>query len=241
MHLYEYPPLIPGILIKRYKRFLADVELETGEQITAHCANPGKMLGLSDPGIEVMVSRSDNPKRKLPYTLEIVRPQDNPRIWVGVNTNLPNRVIKVALKYRKFPELGDYTNIRPEVTYGQKLNSRVDFCLTAADGRAIYLEVKNVTWAVNRMALFPDAVTTRGQKHLQELAALAENNQARAVALYFINRSDCDSFAPGDAADAKYGELLRWAMTKGLEVLACRFQVCPTGIDYLGLAPIKLD
>ncbi len=241
MHLYQYPPLIPGILIKRYKRFLADVELETGEQVTAHCANPGKMLGLSDPGIEVMVSRSDNPKRKLPYTLEIVRPQDNPRIWVGVNTNLPNRVILVALKYRKLPELGDYTNIRPEVTYGQNLNSRVDFCLTGADGRVIYLEVKNVTWAVNRMALFPDAVTTRGQKHLQELAALAENNQARAIALYFINRSDCDGFAPGDAADAKYGELFRVAMNKGVEVLACRFQVSPTGIDYLGLVPIKMD
>ena len=211
MHLYEYPPLIPGILIKRYKRFLADIELETGEQVTAHCANPGKMLGLSDPGIAVMVSRSDKPNRKLPYSLEIVHPQDNPRIWVGVNTHLPNQVIKIALEQRIFPELGDYTTIRPEVAYGQKLNSRVDFCLTGADGRVIYLEVKNVTWAVNRMALFPDAVTTRGQKHLQELAALAENHQARAVALYFINRSDCDYFAPGDAADAKYGELLRGA------------------------------
>ena len=241
MHLYQYPALLPGILIKRYKRFLADIELETGEQITAHCANPGKMRGLSDPGIAVMVSRSDNPKRKLAYSLEIVRPQDNPEVWVGVNTNLPNQVIKIALEQRIFRELGDYTTIRPEVTYGQNRNSRVDFCLTGADGSVIYLEVKNVTWALGGMALFPDAVTTRGQKHLQELAALVENNQARAVALYFINRSDCDSFAPGDAADAKYGELFRVAMNKGLEVLACRFQVCPTGIDYLGLAPIKLD
>lgn len=235
--LYRYPTLYPGILVKRYKRFFADIELASGEVITAHCPNTGPMTGVSTIGSRVMVSYSDNPKRKLPYTWEMIEVNDNEPTWVGINTALPNRVIKLALEKFLFPELGSYQQIRMEVPYGKENNSRVDFLLTG-DGsdRPIYLEVKNTTWAQGRVALFPDTVTTRGQKHLRELTALLP--QARAVMLYFINRGDCSQFAPGDSTDRVYGQLLRDAIAKGLEVLPCWFEVTPVGICYLGLAEL---
>jgi sugar fermentation stimulation protein A len=238
--VYTYPPLFPGTLLKRYKRFLADIKLDNGEEITVHCANPGKMLGLSTPGSRVMVSLSSNAKRKLPYSLELVAPEDNPDTWVGVNTSLPNQVIKLALAARLFPGLGDYQIIKPEVVYGRDRKSRVDFFLTGSEETTpIYLEVKNVTWAQGQTALFPDAVTTRGQKHLLELVDVMETHAARAVALFFISRSDCETFAPGDAADPIYGKLLRAAIAKGLEILPCRFELTPEGVRYLGLAQVE--
>jgi sugar fermentation stimulation protein A len=154
---------------------------------------------------------------------------------VGVNTNLPNRVMRHALEQRIFTELGDYSTVRPEVAYGQE-KSRVDFLLEGG-AKPIYVEVKNTTWNDGALALFPDTVTTRGQKHIREMALLLP--QARSVMLYFINRGDCDRFAPGDDRDPKYGELLRSAMAQGLEVLPCRFQVDPIGIHYLGLADLS--
>ena len=234
--VYQYPPLKSGTLLKRYKRFLADIELDSGEIITAHCPNTGPMTGVCIPGKPVQVSQSDNPKRKLPYTWELIQLDDNQPTWVGVNTNLPNRVIKLALEKEIFPELvGHYQNIRTEVPYGKEKKSRVDFVLTGDDSQPpIYLEVKNTTWAQGDLALFPDTVTTRGQKHLRELMALVP--ECRAIMLYFINRGDCVSFAPGDAADPKYGELLREAVDKGVEVFPCRFEVTPEGISYLGFA-----
>ena len=234
--VYQYPPLKSGTLLKRYKRFLADIELDSGEIITAHCPNTGPMTGVCIPGKPVQVSQSDNPKRKLPYTWELIQLDDNQPTWVGVNTNLPNRVIKLALEKQIFPQLvGHYQNIRTEVPYGKEKKSRVDFVLTGDDSQPpIYLEVKNTTWAQGNLALFPDTVTTRGQKHLRELMALVP--ECRAIMLYFINRGDCVSFAPGDAADPKYGELLREAVDKGVEVFPCRFEVTPEGISYLGFA-----
>ena len=234
--VYQYPPLKSGTLLKRYKRFLADIELDSGEIITAHCPNTGPMTGVCIPGKPVQVSQSDNPKRKLPYTWELIQLDDNQPTWVGVNTNLPNRVIKLALEKEIFPELvGHYQNIRTEVPYGKEKKSRVDFVLTGDDSQPpIYLEVKNTTWAQGDLALFPDTVTTRGQKHLRELMALVP--ECRAIMLYFINRGDCVSFASGDAADPKYGELLREAVDKGVEVFPCRFEVTPEGISYLGFA-----
>ena len=234
--IYQYPPLKSGTLLKRYKRFLADIELDSGEIITAHCPNTGPMTGVCIPGKPVQVSQSDNPKRKLPYTWELIQLDDNQPTWVGVNTNLPNRVIKLALEKEIFPELvGHYQNIRTEVPYGKEKKSRVDFVLTGDDSQPpIYLEVKNTTWAQGDLALFPDTVTTRGQKHLRELMALVP--ECRAIMLYFINRGDCVSCASGDAADPKYGELLREAVDKGVEVFPCRFEVTPEGISYLGFA-----
>lgn len=236
---YRYPPLTPGILIKRYKRFFADIELGTGEVVTAHCPNTGPMTGICTPGSLVQVSHSDNPSRKLAYTWEMIQVSDNEPTWVGVNTALPNRVVKLALEKFLFPELGSYSQIRFEVPYGQDKKSRVDFLLNGSDLECpIYIEVKSTTWACERLALFPDTETTRGQKHLRELMALIP--QARAVMLYFINRGDCTHFAPGDSRDPVYGKLLRDAIALGLEVLPCRFEITPTGIRYLGLSELKI-
>ncbi|NJN48979.1 MAG: DNA/RNA nuclease SfsA, partial [Alkalinema sp. RL_2_19] len=186
-------------------------------------------------GNRVQVSRSDNPKRKLPYTWELIQLNDNDQpVWVGVNTSLPNRVIRNALEQRIFTELTDYQEVRREVPYGQE-KSRVDFLLEGAE-KDIYVEVKNTTWTDGRLALFPDTVTTRGQKHIREMISLLPEH--RAVMLYFINRSDCDRFAPGDERDPKYGELLREARQKGMEVLPYRFGIDPKGIQYLGLADL---
>lgn len=234
--VYQYPTLYPGTLIRRYKRFFADIELANGEVITAHCPNTGPMTGICIPGSPVYVSHSTSPTRKLAYTWELIQVHDTEPTWAGVNTSLPNRVIKLALIQKRFLELGDYSQIRFEVPYGQE-KSRIDFVLTG-NKQPIYLEVKNTTWAQGTLALFPDTVTTRGQKHLRELMGLLPT--ASAVMLYFINRSDCVDFAPGDSADRLYGQLLRDAIAAGLIVLPCRFEVNPIGIRYLGLANLKL-
>ena len=234
--IYQYPLLYSGILLKRYKRFFADIELASGEVITAHCPNTGPMTGLYLPGQPVQVSRSDSPTRKLPYTWEMIEVSDHGYpVWVGVNTALPNRVVKLALEKGLFPELGSYDTIRGEVAYGQE-KSRIDFLLMDDRDRPIYIEVKSTTWTDQTIAVFPDTVTTRGQKHLRELMLLLPHS--RAVMLYFINRGDCDQFAPGDSADPVYGQLLRAAIALGLEVLPCRFDITPTGISYLGLAKL---
>jgi len=237
--LYNYPKLYPGILLKRYKRFFADVQLDSGEVVTAHCPNTGPMTGVSTIGSSVQVSKSDNPQRKLAYTLELIQVNDYQATWVGVNTALPNRVIKSALETHLFPELGEYEQVKGEVVYGKDRKSRVDFYLTgSAEQRPIYLEVKNTTWSQASLALFPDTETTRGQKHLHELMDVL--SQSRAVMLYFINRGDCVEFAPGDSKDPVYGQLLREAIKLGLEVLPCRFDISPEGIRYLGLAKLKI-
>lgn len=274
--IYRYPTLYPGTLVKRYKRFFADVKLDSGEIVTAHCPNTGPMKGVYIPGNRVQLSKTDNPKRKLAYTWEMIQLHDNEPTWVGVNTGLPNKIIKIALQKYIFPELGKYDQVKSEVVYGKDKKSRVDFYLTPSkqevnlsnnvsnsnqltlfdsgietnyvgiksktlpkdDNRAIYLEVKNTTWTDKRLALFPDTETTRGQKHIRELMALLP--ETRGVMLYFINRSDCTHFAPGDIADPLYGKLLREAVAMGLEVLPCRFETTPEGVKYLGLAELQL-
>ncbi len=234
--IYTYPPLSPGVLVKRYKRFFADIELASGEMITAHCPNTGPMNGVSTVGSKVLVSKSNNPKRKLAYTWELISVDG---VWVGVNTAMPNRVTKLVLEKYLLPTLGNYQKITPEVVYGQEKNSRIDFLLTGEEGfKSIYLEVKSTTLAQPPLALFPDTETTRGQKHLRELTALLP--QYRGVMLYFINREDCDRFSPGDEFDRLYGQLLRLGVEQGLEVLPCRFQITPEGISYLGLAELVL-
>lgn len=270
--IYHYPTLETGILLRRYKRFFADIQLTSGEVITAHCPNTGPMTDVSTPGSLVQVSYSNNPKRKLPYTWEMIQVNDNQPTWVGINTGLPNRIVKLALEQQVIPELVDAcSEIRCEVPYGKDLKSRIDFLLAGnpvntvtqgellvtpsdvsanlqystqllcieSDRRPIYLEVKNTTWAEGTVALFPDTVTTRGQKHLRELMAVVP--KARAVMLYFINRGDCTHFAPGDMGDPVYGQLLREAVVQGVEVLPCRFDVTPQGIRYLGLAELLLN
>ncbi|PZO40759.1 MAG: DNA/RNA nuclease SfsA [Shackletoniella antarctica] len=237
---YPFPPLIEGTLRSRYKRFFADIELETGEVVTAHCPNTGPMTGVCHIGGRVLVSHSSNPKRKLAYTWELAEVRDTVPTWAGANTALPNRVVKAMLEAKQIPELGDYSTIRPEVRYGGDGKSRIDFVISGEENAVpTYIEVKNTTWAKGTLALFPDTVTTRGQKHLKELAAIIP--QAQAVMLYFINRGDCTEFSPGDEADPTYGVLLRQAMAKGVKVLPCRFEVTPAGLRYLGLADLAFD
>ncbi|MDJ0730084.1 MAG: DNA/RNA nuclease SfsA [Crocosphaera sp.] len=233
--IYTYPSLIPGILKRRYKRFLADIELESGEMITAHCANTGPMIGVCDVESQVYVSQSNNPKRKLAYSWELIQVKST---WVGINTALPNRVIKQVLEQEKLPPLqGKYNKVRSEVPYGKDKKSRIDFVLTdESEEKPIYLEVKNTTLAKDNIALFPDTVTTRGQKHLQELMDLLPD--AQPMMLYFINRGDCDRFSPGDDYDPEYGKLFREAVKKGVTILPCRFEITPQGIRYLGLAEL---
>lgn len=233
--IYQFPSLLPGILIKRYKRFFADIELATGELITAHCPNTGPMTGVSTPGSLVQVSYNPSPTRKLAYTWEMIQVTDNEPTWVGINTNLPNRIVKLGLEAGIFAELRDYQQIKPEVVYGQDKKSRIDFLLSGSEvNLPAYLEVKNTTWSQGRLAVFPDTVTTRGQKHLRELMALLPTK--RSIMLYFINRGDCNSFAPGDIVDPVYGKMLREAVMQGVEVLAYRFETTPEGICYLGKA-----
>lgn len=232
--LYTYPQLYSGILVKRYKRFFADIELDTGELITAHCPNTGPMTGVCQLGASVMVSFHDNPKRKLAYTWEMISIDG---VWVGINTALPNKLIKIALEQQLFPELGAYQTIRSEVVYGQNGGSRIDFLLTGGE-RSIYIEVKNTTWSIGDVAIFPDTETMRGQKHLRELIDVMPEH--RAVMLYLINRGDKTKFAPGDTTDPVYGQLLRTAVSKGLEVIPGRFAVSPKGVEYLGLAELVL-
>lgn len=233
--VYRYPPLTAGILRQRYKRFFADIELPSGEIITAHCPNTGPMTGICEIGAPVMVSHSDNPKRKLAYTWEMIQLAQPTPTWVGVNTGLPNRVIKAMLEAKLIPELGDYDSVKPEVRYGLDNKSRIDFLLTGGDRPPIYVEVKNTTWTKDDLALFPDTETTRGQKHLQELMGILP--EAKAVMLYFINRGDCTQFAPGDSKDPKYGALFRQAIAAGVQILPCAFDVSPAGIQYRGVVP----
>ncbi|HIK37827.1 MAG TPA: DNA/RNA nuclease SfsA [Geminocystis sp. M7585_C2015_104] len=225
-----------GVLLRRYKRFLADVRLESGEVVTAHCANTGPMLGVCEVGSRVMVSLSNSSKRKLPYTWEMIEVNGT---WVGVNTTLPNNIVKMALQRKLIPELAhQYTQVKSEVRLGNQSSTRIDFCLTKEQEPPIYLEVKNTTLAERGVAFFPDATTGRGQKHLQELIALTQSRQAKAVMLYFINRGDCKYFDVGRKYDPVYGQLFQQARECGVEILPCRFQVTPEGVRYLGLAEI---
>jgi sugar fermentation stimulation protein A len=237
---YPFPPLYPGVLLKRYKRFMVDIQLDSGELITAHCPNTGPMTGVCTVGNPVMVSHSANPNRKLAYTWEVIQVMETVPTWVGINTGLPNRVIQSALEAHLFPELGSYREIRKEIKYGAGQKSRVDFLLLGdRPDQTIYVEVKNTTWAQGNLVLFPDTVTPRGQKHLRELTDLRP--EVRAVMLYYINRGDCTHFSPGDQADPTYGKLFREAIAQGVEILPCRFEVTPRGIRYLGLAELVLD
>lgn len=227
-------PLIEGTLIKRYKRFLADVRLQTGETVTAHCPNSGSMKSVSQPGSPVMLSLSGNPKRKLKYTLELIRVSGN---WVGINTVLPNRLVQEGIETSLIPELLGYSIIRREVNYGS--SSRIDLLLESAANKC-YVEVKNVTLKVGDTAIFPDSVTRRGQKHLRELMAMVREEH-RAVIFFLVQRGDCIQMAPADSIDPRYGELLREAHAGGVEILVYQARVSPQGIQITRRLPVILD
>ena len=220
----KLPDLIPGRLIKRYKRFLADIELEDGSVVTAHCPNSGSMLGCNLPGSPVLLSLSPNPNRKLAYTWELLQVNG---FWVGLNTMLPNRLAEEAILDGTIVELQGYPKLRREVAYGSE-RSRIDILLED-DGKRCYVEVKNVTLVEGGLALFPDAVTARGQKHLRELMEMVRNGD-RAVLLFTGQRGDGNAVAPADRIDPEYGRLLREAVANGVEALAYRAEVQPEQI-----------
>lgn len=226
-------PLFPRRIIKRYQRFLADIQLDCGTVVTAHCPNSGSMLGCMTPGSPVLLSQSHNPSRKLKYTWELVSVQG---YWIGINTGLPNRLVREAIEAGVIQELQGYTSIRPEVPYGT--NSRIDLLLTGSPGYC-YVEVKNVTLREGEMALFPDAVTTRGQKHLRELIEVVRNG-ARGVIFFVVQREDCHSVRPADAIDPEYGRLLRLAVKNGVEALAYQAFVTPESIQIVRPLPVML-
>lgn len=211
----DFPaPLVPATLVKRYKRFLADVILDDGTALTAHCANPGAMTGLAMPGLKVWLSRSDDPKRKLAWSLELVEVDGG---LVGINTAHPNRVVGEALRARAIPELADYETVRPEVKYGEK--SRVDFLLTGDGLPDCYVEVKNVHLMREAgRAEFPDSVTARGARHLSDLARMVVQGQ-RAVMLYLVQRGDCTHFSLADDIDPAYARAFAAAQAAGVEAL----------------------
>lgn len=211
------PSLETARLLRRYKRFLADIELASGEQITIHCPNTGSMLNCMVEGGQVWFSRSNDPKRKLPGTWEI---SETPQGRLAcVNTGRANALVEEALRAGIISELAGFTGLKREVAYGEE-RSRVDFRLEFADGPA-YVEVKSVTLGFDGslVAAFPDAVTQRGAKHLRELAALARQG-VRAVQLYCVNISGVEAVRPAEEIDAAYAQALRAAVADGVEVLA---------------------
>jgi sugar fermentation stimulation protein A len=221
-------PLVEGILKRRYKRFLADVELAAGEAITAHCPNTGSLMGCAEPGSKVWLSRSSKPGRKYPYTWELV--QVGADVAVGINTGLSNHLVREGIESGTIAELDGYGRIRREVRFGRE-RSRVDLLLEDHGQRPpCYLEVKNVTAAVSGgVALFPDAVSVRGSRHLRELMRVVESG-ARAALCFCVQRHDVGEVRPADEIDPEYGRVLRRAMDAGVEVLAYRARVSPREI-----------
>ena len=229
----EFPsPLAHGQLVSRYKRFFADVELDDGTAITAHCPNPGAMLGLNTPGLGAWVSRSDDSKRKLPWTLELVEVDGG---LVGINTMLPNRLVAEALAADAIPELTGYDVHRREVKYGEA--SRVDFLLTHPDRPACWLEVKNCHLRrEGTLAEFPDCVAARSARHLKDLAREVGRGD-RAVQLFVVQRTDCDAFAACAELDPVYARGLGEAAAAGVEVLVYRCAIDPGAITIADRIP----
>ncbi|MCZ6598985.1 MAG: DNA/RNA nuclease SfsA [Planctomycetota bacterium] len=232
MH-FDEPP-IEGRLIERYKRFLADVELSDGSVITAHCPNTGSLLGCKEPGSRVWLRDSHNPGRKLRYTWQAVEVDGT---WVNVDTSLPNRVVFDAIQERRIRPLAGYPWAKREVKYGQ--GSRIDILLTKSNGERCYVEVKSTTLTDGRLGLFPDAVTARGKKHLQELVRMTRKGH-RAVQLFLVGRADVTRFRPADAIDPAYCKELRRAAAKGVEVLAYRTRVEPDRLEVDRKLPVDL-
>lgn len=224
-------PLLPGVLLRRYKRFLADVRLEDGTELTVHCPNPGAMTGTAESGWRVLISRSPREGRKLSHTLELVH---NGRCWIGVNSAMANAVVGHALQAGRLPALQGYPEVRREVAYGT--GSRVDFLLSGPKGLC-YLEVKSVTLVVNGLYAFPDAVTARGLKHLKELEAVVRAGH-RAALLFLIQRSDGgDGFRAAGEIDPAYARALDSAARSGVEVLPRLTEIGPEGIVLAGSVP----
>lgn len=229
-------PLLEARLLRRYQRFLVDVECADGRVLTAHCPNTGSMQGCRTPGSRVWLSPAGNPARKLQWTWELV--ETSPGVLVGVHTGRSNALVREAIEAGQVPQLAGYTAIRPEVKYGER--SRIDLLLQGQGRPDCYLEVKNVTAAVDQgIGYFPDAVTTRGARHLREMAAMVAAGH-RALLVFCVQREDVAAVRPADAIDPAYGLALREAMAAGLEVMALGARVTPDGITLCRRLPVEV-
>ncbi len=226
-------PLVHATLVKRYKRFLADVRMESGEIITVHCPNTGTMLSCSTPDSQVCLSRSDNPKRKYPFTLEMVK--DN-STWVGVNTARTNKLVAEALQKGQIAEFQEISGIKAEIKTSD--HTRLDLQVSHGSSSTL-IEVKNCSLAIDRCAMFPDAVTTRGTKHLHELIRITEEGQ-KACIFFLVQRMDADRFSPASQIDSVYGEALLKAAEAGVMLLVYQAEVSPEGIDIVRPLPYSL-
>lgn len=227
-------PTFTGILIKRYKRFLADIKLDDETIITAHSTNTGSMKSVCDPGSRVIVSFIDDPKRKLKYTWQAIEIN---KTWVCINTMIPNKLVCEAICEKKIPELRDYTTIKREVKYGE--NSRIDIYLEQQDGTRMYIEVKNVTLKENKYAAFPDAVTERGTKHLHELINVVKAGH-KAYMFYVVNRNDCQYATVAHDIDPVYAKTVKKAIDAGVGILCYQTQVTQTGVELDKPIPFKI-
>jgi len=228
--------LVPARLIRRYKRFLADCVLEeTGEEVTAHCANPGSMMGLAEPGSRIWLEPNDDPKKKLNYGWRLVDHENGH--FTGVDTALPNRAVRSALIAREIAPLAAYTEVRPEVKYGDA--SRIDFLLQGAGLLDAYVEVKSVTLSRQTgLAEFPDSVTARGTKHLGELARMAQAGH-RAVLLYLVQRTDCTQMCLAADIDPTYAAAFDAAQAAGLETFAIGTHISPQAVTLAQPIPLR--
>lgn len=222
--------LTNGILLKRYRRFLADIRLADGSTITAHCPNTGTMLSCSTPGSPVCLSRSDNPARKYPFTLEMIREGNT---WIGVNTARTNGLVVEAIERGQITEFGTVDTMRREVKITD--HTRLDLQLMQ-NGCATYLEIKNCSLAIDGCAMFPDAVTARGTKHLRELTRLSREG-VRAGIFFLVQRMDAERFAPAAHIDRVYSQALYEAVAAGVQVLVYQARVSPLGIHIVRPLP----
>jgi sugar fermentation stimulation protein A len=231
--------------VRRYKRFLADVETRDGQVLTVHCPNPGSMLGMNTPGSAVRCQAHDDPKRKLRHSLEMIRVG---RVWVGTNTARANQLAERVLARGGVPALAGYRTVRREVSLpdalrdpGESVRTRLDFALEdhPTDPRPAYVEVKSVTLASGRCARFPDSVTARGRRHMEALERLARRG-VRAAVLFVVQRGDCDRVEPADDIDPAYGDALRRAAAAGVEVHALGARVTARGIAVERGLPVAL-
>jgi sugar fermentation stimulation protein A len=221
-------PLIPARLIRRYKRFLADCRLEDGREITAHCANPGSMMGLAEPGSLVWLEPNDDPRKKLKFGWRLVDHENGH--YTGVDTAVPNRMLRTALEAGEVAGLEGYETVRPEVKYGEA--SRIDFLLQGADRPDTYVEVKSVTQCRQPgLAEFPDSKTARGAKHLAELSAMVAQGH-RAVMLYLIQRTDCEVFTLASDIDPTYAAAYAEAREAGVETLCFDCRITPVSVTF---------
>ncbi len=232
--MYFDPPLIDGILLRRYKRFLADIRLSCGTIVTAHTANTGAMTGCCTPGARVWLSKSRNEKRKYPFTWELVESPSGK--LVGINTQRSNHLVKEAILAGVITPLKGYQNILSEVRYGNE-NSRIDLMLVDHVEKKCFVEVKNVTLVEGDTAKFPDAVSVRGGKHLRELMEMVHLGH-RAVLLFCVQREDARTVCPADDIDPRYGELLRLADRTGVEVMAYGAQLTYESIKLHRRLPV---